>query len=86
MEVGCIQGWLFIDVSFISMSHPFGFFFRSREEFGVWVEMLMNELKFIPDCLFVENLPVPLVYPFNDPDPHELLKSVKDAIIAEGFA
>lgn len=59
---------------------------KGTEEFGVWVEMLMNELKFIPDYLFVENLPVPLVYPFNDPDPHELLKSVKDAIIAEGFA
>ncbi len=53
---------------------------REKDEFEGWLDMLTRKIKFIPEYLFVESLPVPFFYPVEDPDPSILLDAVKEAV------
>lgn len=42
---------------------------KNLDSFENWDDMIMEERAFIPKELFVENLSVPLFFPFSNPDP-----------------
>ncbi|MGP6239698.1 hypothetical protein ACNF40_04700 [Cuniculiplasma sp. SKW4] len=54
---------------------------KSSDSYENWEGMIMNRKKFIPQELYVENLPVPLFYPFLNPNPDELIDAVRSAFI-----